>query len=249
LVKKSTINKIEAFNLEPGRTIGGRYQILEKLGAGYEGEVYKVSEIYTKRQRAIKLYYPQRNVQHKVSIKQSQKLDKLTDCPLVVNYHSHELISLKKQKIACITCEFIEGQRLGDFVAKQRKKQLGIFPAIHLLYSLVCGLEDIHLHGEYHGDLHTDNIIIKRFGLEFDIKIIDFHHWGDSKKDNREEDIIKTIRIFYDILGGEKNYRKLPKSIKFIICGLKRSLILEKFKTISHLKYHLEVMDWSDAVE
>lgn len=240
--------KIDAFDLIPGRILGGRYQVIERLGAGYEGEVYKVSEIYTKRLRAIKLYYPQRNKDHKVSIRQSQQLDKLTDCPLVVNYHSHELVTIKKHKIACITCEFIDGERLGDFVNKQRRKQLGIFPAIHLLYSLVCGLEDIHLHGEYHGDLHTDNIIIKRFGLEFDIKIIDFHHWGDSKKDNRDEDIIKTIRIFYDILGGEKTYRKMPKSIKYIICGLKRNLILEKFKTISHLKYHLEVMDWSDAV-
>ena len=248
MTKKAQAAKIEEFNLPSGRIIGGRYQIIAKLGAGYEGEVYQVQETYTKRLRAIKLYYPHRNKNLKVSIKQSQKLDKLTDCPLVVNYHSHELITIRKHKIACITCEFIEGESFGDFVEKQRRKQLGIFPAIHLLYSLVRGLEDIHLHGEYHGDLHTDNIIIQRFGLEFDIKIIDFHHWGDSKKDNREEDIIKTIRIFYDILGGEKNYKKLPNSIKYIICGLKRGLILKKFKTISHLKYHLEVMDWSDAV-
>jgi len=240
--------KVDSFNLPAGRILGGRYQILEKIGAGFEGEVYKVQEIHTKRERAIKLFYPQRNIKHKVSIKASQKLDKLADCPIVVNYHSHELITIKKHKIACITCEYIEGEILGSFVAKQRSKQLNIFPAIHMLYSLVCGLEYIHLSGEYHGDLHTDNIIIKRFGLEFDIKIIDFHHWGDSKKDNRDEDIIKTIRIFYDILGGQKKYHKMPPSVKYIICGLRRGLILNRFKTISDLKYHLEIMDWSDAI-
>lgn len=146
-----------------------------------------------------------------------------------------------------IVCEFVEGEMLSGLVSKQRGKKLDVFPAIHLLYSLAQGLEYIHLGGEYHGDLHTDNIIIKRFGLEFDIKIIDFHHWGDSKKDNRDEDIIKTIRIFYDILGGQKVYSKLPPSLKYIICGLKRNLILSRFKTITHLRNHLELMDWSDA--
>ena len=113
---------------------------------------------------------------------------------------------------------------------------------------MVRGLEFIHANREYHGDLHTENIIIKKFGLEFDIKIIDFHHWGDSKKDNQDEDIIKTIRLFYDILGGQKYYKKLPPSIKYIICGLKRNLILSRFKTMTQLKSHLELMDWSDAV-
>jgi len=236
------------FDFSPGRIIGGRYQVIEKLGAGSEGEVYKVAEVLTKRLRAIKLFYPHKNPSFKVSIKNAQKLDKLTDCPIVINYHGHEVITINKVKVACIVCEYIEGEILDGFVNKQKNKQLNIFPAIHLLYSLVCGLEFIHVNGEYHGDLHTENIIIKRFGLEFDIKIIDFHHWGDSKKDNRDEDIIKTIRIFYDILGGQKIYKKHPPSIKYIICGLKRSLILERFKTVSHLKNHLELMDWSDDV-
>lgn len=235
------------FNLKPGRSLGGRYQVIEKLGAGTEGEVYKVIEAYTKRLRAVKLFYPHKNIGFKVSIKNSQKLDKLADCPIVMDYHGHEVIRIKNEKVAYIVSEYIEGEILDHFVNRHRQKQLSIFPAIHLLYSLVTGLEYIHLNGEYHGDLHTENIIIKRFGLEFDIKIIDFHHWGDSKKDNRDEDIIKTIRIFYDILGGQKTYKSLPPSVKYIICGLKRGLILSRFKTISHLRSHLELMDWSDA--
>ena len=236
------------FNIAPGKVLNGRYQVLELLGAGYEGEVYKVSELNTKRTRAIKIFYPHRNKNFKVSVRNSQKLDKLSDCPIVINYHAHETVRVKGNKVAMIVCEFVEGEILSGLVNKQRGKKLGVFPAIHLLYSLVTGLEYIHISGEYHGDLHTDNIIIKKFGLEFDIKIIDFHHWGDSKKDNRDEDIIKTIRIFYDILGGQKVYSKLPASLKYIICGLKRSLILERFKTVTHLRSHLEQMDWSDAI-
>lgn len=238
---------IENFALSAGRKIANRYIVIELLGAGYEGEVYKVRECLTNKIRAIKLFYPHRNVEFKVSIRYAKKLDKLRESPIVMDYLSHEIITIKSQKIACLVSEFIEGELLGNFVNSQKNKRLGIFPAIHLLYSVVCGVESIHLESEYHGDLHVDNIIIRRFGLEFDLKIIDLHHWGDSKKDNREEDIIKIVRLFYDILGGAKHYKKLPPSIKYIICGLKRNLILSRFKTISNLRLYLETMDWSDA--
>ena len=243
-----TNSEITEFNFPKGKVLANRFMVVERLGAGYEGEVYKVQESYTNRVRAIKLFYPKRNDGFKVSARSAKKLDKLRASPIVMDYLSHDVIRIKGEKIACLTCEFIEGELLGEFVNRQRGKKLGIFPAIHLIYSVVLGVESIHLEGEYHGDLHTENIIIRRFGLEFDLKIIDLHHWGDSKKDNREEDIIKIIRIFYDILGGQKDYKKLPPSIKFIICGLKRNLILQKFKTISHLRSHLEYMDWSDAI-
>ena len=240
--------KINNFDFQRGKLIANKFQIIEKLGQGLEGEVYKAVENYTKRNVAIKFYYPQRNIAFKASIRNSNKLSKLKECSVVVNFFGHEVINFKGLRVACIIFEFIEGEVLDHFVHKHRGGKLGIFPALHLLYSLVSGLEDIHLNGEYHGDLHTENIFINRFGLEFDIKLIDFLHWGDSVKDNREEDLIKTIRIFYDILGGAKNYSKLPQSIKYIICGLKRSLILKRFKTMTHLRTHLELMDWSDAV-
>lgn len=242
------VKQIHEFDLSKGQKIGDKYQVLSKLGSGFEGEVYKVIEVLTKSERAIKVFYPKRNADFKVSLINAQKLNKLAPCPIVMDYHFHEILEIDGQKVACLVCEYIEGKILGEFVNKQKNKRLSIFPSIHLLYSIVCGLEDIHQMGEYHGDLHTDNIIIKHFGLEFQVKIIDFHHWGDSKKVNREEDIIKTIRIFYDILGGSKIYNSLPPSIKYIICGLKRNLILSRFKTVSHLRSHLEQMDWSDAI-
>lgn len=241
-------NKIEEFALKKGRIICGRYMVSGILGSGYEGEVYKVVELHTNITRAIKLFFPHRNKGFKISKRYANKLNKLRDVPLVMNFLSHEIVNLKNERVACICSEFIEGELLGDFISKQRGKRLDIFPAIHLLYSIVLGVEAIHLEGEYHGDLHTDNVLIQRFGLEFDVKIIDLHHWGDSKKDNREEDIIKLIRIFYDILGGQKHYHKLAPSIKYVICGLKRGLILQRFKTISNLRIYLETMDWSDAV-
>lgn len=238
----------EKYNLKNGRTLANRYMVTGYLGGGLEGEVYKVKESYTNKERAIKIYYPHRNPKFKVSARYAQKLDKLRDSPIVMDYLSHETIVINREKVACIVSEYIKGEILYHFVQKQRGKRLGIFPAVHLLYSIVRGVESIHAKGEYHGDLHTENIIIRRFGLEFDLKIIDLHHWGDSKKDNRDEDIIKVVKIFYEILGGQPHYAKLPAPIKYIICGLKRGMILSRFKTISSLKLYLEQMDWSDAI-
>lgn len=246
--KKSGEGMIRKFELQAGDCISNRYKVLDFLGGGSEGEVFKVIEQHTNKVRAVKLFYPHRNPKFSVSSRYAKKLDKLRDCPIVMDYLSHEVIRYRSYEVAVLVSEYIQGELLGNFVAKQRGKRLTIFPAIHLLYSIVCGVEAIHLEGEYHGDLHTDNIIIKRFGLEFDLKILDMHHWGDSKKDNREEDLIKILRIFYDILGGAKSYNRLPPSLKYMICGLKRNLILRRFRNISDLRFYLESMDWSDAV-
>lgn len=238
------MKKITSFDFQPGRRLAGKYVVQQKLGAGWEGEVYQVVELHTNIVRAAKLFYPHRNVKHKTSTRFAKKLHKLSDCSIVMNYHTQEVLRIKGEQIICLICEFIEGEMLSSILDRQRQKRLPDFQALHLLYALAKGIESIHLFGEYHGDLHTDNIMVRRYGLGFDIKVIDLHHWGDSKKDNRDEDIVKMIRVFYDALGGEKVYKKQPLAIKSIIKGLKRSLILKEFRTASDLCWYLENLDW-----
>lgn len=240
-MKKPTI---EEFNLPEGKRIARKYIVQNRLGAGWEGEVYLVQEMHTNVIRAAKLFYPHRNIKFKTSTKYIQKLHKLQDVTLVMNYQTQDIIRFKGENIVCMICEFIDGEMLSSLLARQKGKRLGVFQALHLLYALVKGIESIHEAGEYHGDLHVDNVMIKRFGLSFDLRVIDLHHWGDSKSDNRAEDLIKIIHIFYECLGGAKHYQKLPPAIKNIIKGLKRSLILKQFKSVGHLRLHLENLDW-----
>lgn len=245
--KTSGSKKIKSFDLKKGSQLQGRYTVLEKLGSGWEGEVYKVQEIHTGIYRAAKLFYPHRNDKMKVSTRYARKLNKLSSCPIVMNYHNQDIVVFDGVKVACLISEFIEGEILSAFIKRHRAGRIGVFQALHLLYALAVGVESIHLNGEYHGDLHVDNIIIKRAGLGFDLKVIDMHHWGDSKKDNRDEDIIKMIHLFYECLGAKKAYKTHPAEVKDIIKGLKRSLILNQFKTVSHLRVHLETLNWGES--
>ena len=52
------------------------------------------------------------------------------------------------------------------------------------------------------------------------------------------------IHIFYEMLGGAKHYSKQPAGVKAICNGLKRSLILKKFRSASQLRRYIETMQW-----
>lgn len=53
------------------------------------------------------------------------------------------------------------------------------------------------------------------------------------------------IHVFHEALGGAKHYSKQPLEIKHICNGLKRSLILKKFRSAGQLRQYLETMEWS----
>ncbi len=237
---------IDEFNLKPGRVIARKYEILDQLGTGWEGEVYKIVELSTGIERAAKLYYPQRNIKNKTASRYAMQLHRLRHCPIVIQYQTEERIIFKRVPITVMISEYVHGQILSEFLNSQRGKRLPPFQALHFLHALVTGLEPIHHLNEYHGDLHDENIIVSRFGLGFELKLLDTFHWKDSRKLNIQQDLISSIQIFYSLLGGQKYYAKQPKVVKEICCGLKHSLILKKFKNVSQLREHLELLNWEE---
>jgi serine/threonine protein kinase len=237
--------RVDSFDLKPGKVLSGKYEVLDLLGTGWEGEVYKVKERSTGIERAAKLFYPQRNIRNKASITYARKLHKLYHCPIIIQYHCEETVLFKGQPIVALISELVEGELLSRFLERQRGKRVSPFQAIHLLHSLVVGLENIHRLGEYHGDLHPGNIIIRRLGLSFDLKLLDLYYWKAPKKENIQDDICQAIRVFYDAVGGQRHYANQPPEVKFICAGLKRSLILKRFPRAAVLRGHLETMQWS----
>ncbi len=237
------MKKIESFNFPAGRTIARKYLVVSKLGAGWEGEVYRVLESRTGIERAAKLFYPHRNIGGRTSRLYAKRLHRLRHCPLLIQYHTEELIVFRGTPITVLISEYVKGDILSCFLRGMPGNRVTAFMGLHLLYSLAKGIEMVHGANEYHGDIHVDNIIVNRLGLEFELKLVDMFHIQATKAENRRGDICDLIRLFYDALGGAKHYARQPHAVKFIVCGLKRSLILRRFRTISHLCRHLENME------
>lgn len=239
-------NHIARFDFRPGRTLAGKYTVVEMLGCGYEGEVYKVRELATGIERAAKFFYPQRNLRDRAITYYAKKLNRLRNCSILITYLTHEKIRFRGQVIKFLISELVEGMMLEDFIHHQPGKRLTAFEGLHLLHSLAAGLEEVHQLKEYHGDLHAGNIMVSRRGVRFEVKLIDVYRWNAPTGENIREDVTDVIRVFYDCIGGRRFYARQPQVVKSICCGLKRTLIRRKFRSAGELRAYLETMDWDD---
>lgn len=237
--------KLRTFNFEEGRVLNKKYRILSKLGEGWEGQVYSIQEISTGIIRAAKFFYPERNNKNKTVIGYAKKLNHLNDAPIVIKYITQEEMTFRGFTICYLVSEYIDGFTLDSYITSFTGKKVPFFEALHIFYQLVKGVEQIHIKGDFHGDLHSGNVLIRKKGLSFDVKLIDLFLWKGSKREFQREDLFNLMDIFLEMLGGSKSYAKLPQIAKDIICAKRRNLITKKFPRISTLRVHLENLDWS----
>jgi len=236
---------IKTFDFKPGRRIGRRYLVEARLGGGTEGEVYRIREQDTGIVRAAKLYFPHQNLKGRRSIQHARKLNTLRRCPIVLQYHHSEVITVRKEQVVALVSDLCEGEQLGSWVARHRGKRLSPYQALHVLYNLARGIEAIHLLGEYHADVHTDNILIKPMGVRFDLTLVDFYDWGPPAAYKRKQDIRDTIEVFCECLGNHRTCAQMHPDIRYICGGRRRDVILRRFPTMTALRKHLESFEWS----
>src|SRR5438034_4916079 len=199
------------FDFPPGRTVAGKYVIERPLGSGWEGEVYAICERSTGIRRAAKFYYPHRDPMGKAAITYARKLDALRHCPILMQYHHQEFTQVRRKKVVVVISELIEGMKLSEFLSQQPQKRLTTFEALNVLYVLARGIAPIHARGEYHGDIHDDNIMIRRQGIGFEVKLLDFFDLGRPNRAKIHKDVLNLIQVFHTLVGGRTAYKKQPK--------------------------------------
>lgn len=236
------------FDFAPGTLIADKYIVEKKLGVGWESEVYLTRERVTGVERTAKFFFPHRNPQNQTVRSYAKKLHRLRDSGIMIQYHSTEQVLVDDQEITCMLSEFVDGELLSEYVARHRGRRLPLFKALHLLHALAAGMERIHHIGEYHGDLHWGNVLVRSVGIGFKVRLIDLYDWRDSKPQNIRLDVTNLIRIFYDCIGGQKYYRQQPDIVKEICCGLRAPHLHRKFRHAGALRRFLETMEW-DSLE
>jgi tRNA A-37 threonylcarbamoyl transferase component Bud32 len=238
-------SKAKRFDFTAGRSLGGgKYEIERLLGSGWEGEVYAIVERATGIRRAAKFYYPNRDPLGKSAITYARKLDALRHCPILLQYHHQEMITVRRRKVMVVISELVEGKKLSEFLLDQPRHRLSTFEALHVLYVLAKGIAPIHARGEYHGDIHDDNIMIRRSGIGFDVKLLDFFDLGKPTRSKVHKDVLNLIQVFHTIVGGRDHYKAQPKVVKDIIRGQKDGLILKRFASAGDIQKHLDSLEW-----
>ncbi len=233
---------VNSFNFQPKDKLLEKYSVVRKIGSGWEGEVYLIKEKKTGIERAAKFFFPRRNRNNETLKFHAKKLNKLRDCTSIIKYFTQETIAIDENEITFLVSEYVQGENLAAFVKRQKNKRIDPYQGLHLLYAMAKAINEVHIKKEYHGDLHTDNIMIEKHGVNFKLKIFDMFHYGKPNIDKCQQDIVDVIRIFYEIIGGPKTYPLAPNYVKQICMGNKSNLIRKKFKTAQDLINFLEAL-------
>jgi len=149
-----------------GKTIS-HYKILEKLGAGGMGVVYKAEDTKLKRLVAIKVLPS--TLTHNPEIKdrfihEAQTASAL-DHPNICTIHE---INESDDGQLYIVMACYEGESLKN---KIEEKSLGFEDSINIIFQIMKGISKAHEKGIVHRDIKPDNIMITTDGI---VKIVDF---------------------------------------------------------------------------
>jgi tetratricopeptide (TPR) repeat protein/predicted Ser/Thr protein kinase len=142
------------------------YQILEKLGFGGMGTVYKALDTRLNRLTALKFLKNGIDLQPK----EKEQLWKEAQAAAAINHPNITTIYgvEEDQGNIFIVMELIEGQLLSDLI---RQKPMSRSQVLDIFQQLVSGLQAAHEQGIIHRDIKSSNIKINAAGI---VKIMDF---------------------------------------------------------------------------
>jgi serine/threonine protein kinase/tetratricopeptide (TPR) repeat protein len=156
-----------AEELKRGIVFAGRYEIIEELGKGGMGRVYRVEDTKAKEEIAIKLIKPEIAADKKTI---ERFRNELTTARKIVQKNVCRMYDIGEEKGQhFITMEYVSGGDLKKFI--RRSKQLTVGTAISISKQICEGLSEAHSLGIVHRDLKPNNIMIDDNG---NARIMDF---------------------------------------------------------------------------
>jgi serine/threonine protein kinase/Tfp pilus assembly protein PilF len=153
--------------LTTGTTFAGRYQIIEELGHGGMGKVYRALDKKLNEEVALKLIKPE------IALDKGT-LERFQNELKVARKIGHRNVGrmyelMEDQGLHFITMEYVPGQDLRGLI--RQSKQLTVGTAVAIAKDVCSGLAEAHRLGVVHRDLKPSNIIVDKDG---NARIMDF---------------------------------------------------------------------------
>jgi len=211
--------------LEPGDVLGGRYEILQLLGEGGMGAVYKAQDQELDRPVALKLIRPELASNPSILARFKQEL-------LLSRQVTHKNVIRifdlgDADGVKFITMEFVEGRDLRALI--QKKKKFSPEESVEIMQQVCQALEAAHSVGVIHRDLKPQNImredsgriLVMDFGLARTIEGDGMTQVGAlvgtmeymspeqalAKELDQRSDLFTAGLILYELLTGKMPFR------------------------------------------
>ena len=153
--------------LARGTVFAGRYEIIEELGGGGMGKVYRVDDRKLKQEIAVKLIKPE-IAKDKETVERFR--NELKSARMIAHKNVCRMFDMGESKEThFITMEYVRGEDLKSMI--RMSGQLGTGTAISIARQICEGLSEAHRHGVVHRDLKSSNIMIDKAGTA---RIMDF---------------------------------------------------------------------------
>jgi eukaryotic-like serine/threonine-protein kinase len=159
--------RVFSSELPIGHILVRRYEVLERLGQGGMGTVYKVQDLELDRVVALKTIRPD-------LASNASALRRLKQETLLTRQIAHRNVIRVfdlgvSEGLRFITMEFVEGNDLKSVL--ELKKKLPVDKALEILTQIVQGLVAAHGEDVVHRDLKPQNILLSNDGR---VRIVDF---------------------------------------------------------------------------
>ena len=168
----------DELHFEPGMLFGQRYRIIEEIGRGGMGRVYKVRDEGLGIEAALKMIRPDHARDPKfIEIFKNETL-------LARSISQKNIIRIfdmgEDEGIKFISMEYIKGQNLRELI--RQSGTLAVETALNLTRQICEGLKAAHEEGVIHRDLKPQNIMVDSNGQ---VHIMDFGIAKSSKRISR----------------------------------------------------------------
>ncbi len=151
----------------------GAYALKKQIGEGGVATVYLAQHDLLKRPTAIKLLKPARATDEMIArFEREVQLASSLAHPNTVEIFDY---GRTRDGLFYYAMEYLDGLTISQVIGKSSPALIGVARSIYLLRQICAGLSEAHGKGLVHRDVKPENIMVCRYGGEYDfVKILDF---------------------------------------------------------------------------